>query len=291
MYAAGTFYKASGLIKPNRLLLAIFGGISLSVLIGWLFYTLTSLLSFVYLNFLLLFAVVVVSVAAYTMLSVVSKNRHPVVNMFLYIVCCYLAWSSQWSFFNMRWNYGYSFLEGTFNPAATFQIIARRMVQIDTENFNRTAGRYPFSGSAAAFFYVTEFIAFMSPLIFITEQKRYYCEGCDVFHQRKDAYVTATAAFLSKQEGDATTHLYRFLPDVSYYSRLAPTTKKAREIIRVTIHYCPKCLDNNIICVSTFEQQPGARNKNMAALDHENKITDGMYIEKDLAQVLIRKFA
>lgn len=291
MHAAGTFYKASGLIKPKRLLLSLFGGISLSVLIGWLFYFLTNLLSFIYLNFILLFGVLCASIVAFTLLRLFSKSRHHVLNVSLAALFCYLAWSAQWTFYSQQWNFGYTFLEGVFNPLATFEIIAKRIVQIDAEHFNHTAGRFPFSGGLSGFFYVIEFIAFMLPVKFLLEDKQYYCEGCDRFYDEKVAYVTETGTFFSILGGAGEGHVYRFLPEVSYYSKLAPIYAKTREIVKVTIHYCPKCIENNIISVSAFEQQPDSDNQNKAPLANEIEITEGMYIEKDTAHLLIRKFA
>jgi hypothetical protein len=291
MHAAGTFYKASGLIKPKRLAISLFGGVSLAVLIGWLFHTLCSFISFVYLNFVLLFGAMIASIVLFTMLRVYSKSRHHVLNTFISLCCCYLAWSSQWSFFSLKANYGYTFLEGTFNPAATLQIIARRLVQIDTENFNHTAGRFPFSGGLAAFFYLVEFVAFIIPVKFLSEVKQYYCERCDRFYEQRDGYVTEAGTFFGTLGAAGDNHLYRFLPGVNYYSKLAPIYQRKREIVKVSVHYCPKCMDDNIICVSTFEQQPDENNQNRATLTKEIEITAGMYIEKDTASALISKFA
>lgn len=291
MHAAGTFYKSSGLIKPKRLPGYLFGGISLAVLIGWLFFKLCDFLSFVYLNFILLFGVLLLSIIAYTSLRMYSRSRHHVLNIFLSIIFCYVAWSAQWSFFSMQWNYGFSFLEGTFNPGATLQIITRRMVQIDTEHLNRTAGRFPFSGGLAALFYLVEFIGFMLPVAYLWEDRQYYCEGCDKFYERKEAYVTATDNFLTHLGEEGDNRQYRFLPLIQFYGKLAPIYKRKREVIKVTVHYCPKCLDNNIISVSTFEQQPDDDNRNNATLTKEITITEGMYIEKVMAEIIIRKFA
>ncbi|TWV93035.1 hypothetical protein [Chitinophaga pinensis] len=291
MHAAGTFYKASGLIKPKRLLLSLFGGISLSVLIGWLFYFLTNFISFVYLNFILLFGVLCAAIVAFTLLRLFSKSRHHILNVSLAALFCYLAWSAQWTFYNQHWNFGYSFLEGVFNPFATFEIIARRIVQIDTAHFNRSAGRFPFSGGLAGFFYVIEFIAFMLPVKFLLEDKQYYCERCDRFYDQKDAFITETGSFYATLGDAGENNVYNFLPEVSYYSKLAPIYARTREIVKVTIHYCPKCLENNIISVSAFEQQPDSDNQNKAPLTNEIEITRGMYIEKDTAHLLIRKFA
>ncbi|PSL26339.1 hypothetical protein [Chitinophaga ginsengisoli] len=285
MHTPGTYYKASGQFIPKRLGISTLVGILLAIFIGWLYYILGRINPFVYLNFIILALAMFGSAAAFTIILYHSQSRHTKLNTAIVVLLCYLTWSSQWAFFNQHWHYGYSFWGGLFNPLTTLKIINARGDQLDM-------GRSFLSGGFQYLCYIAELAGFMFTAKWITASKDYFCEDCKQFYTQQASHLLETEIenFHLLKEMGGEDHQYRFLPQLVFVKKLTPIYAAQKPVMKVTLHYCARCHENNIVSVSSFMQDVDSSNKLKTPLINEQPITVGMYIAKTTADVLQRKF-
>ncbi|SDF48381.1 hypothetical protein [Chitinophaga filiformis] len=286
MHAPGTLYEASGQFIPKRLAISTLIGIILAVFIGWLYYLLSLVNPIIYLNFIVLGLAMFGAAAAFTIILYHSQSRHTKLNTAIVVLLCYLTWSSQWAFFNLHWHLGYSFWGGLLNPLTTLKIISARGDQIDI-------GHFSFRGGFQYLCYIAELAAFMLAAKWVTASKDYFCEDCKQFYTQRASHLVEPEIenFHLLQEMGGTDHQYRFLPQLVFVKKLTPIYAAQKPVVKVTLHYCAKCHENNIVSVSSFMQDLDSTNKLTTPLIKEQPITTGMYIAKATADALQRKFA
>jgi hypothetical protein len=292
MHLPGTYYQASGQFKRKPLIIATLAGILIAIFIGWLYYLLSRINPFIYVNFIVLVLALLACGAAFPTITILSESRNTRINVLISVLFCYLAWSSQWAFFNMHWHYGYSFWGGVFNPLTTLKIISTRGDKVDIDIANYVRDRFPFGGGFQYLLYLAELGVFMFAAKWITSSKDYYCEDCKQFYMHQEAHILEPEIdnFYLLKEMAGEEHHYQFLPQLMFVKKLTPVYVKKKPVMQVKLHYCAKCHQNNIVSVSSFMQATDDNNQNKATLTDEQPITVGMYIAKGTAEALHRKF-
>ncbi|SHN16477.1 hypothetical protein [Chitinophaga sp. CF418] len=285
MHPPGTYYKASGRFDPKRLAIFTLVGVLFAVFIGWLYYILCRINPITHLNFIVLGLAMFACICAFSIIIYESQSRHIKLNTVILVLLCYLTWSSQWAFFNLRWHYGYSFWGGLLNPLTTLKIINARGDEIDM-------GRFPFGGGFQYLLYIAELAGFMLSVKWITASKDYFCEDCRQFytHQHSHLLETEMENFYLLKEMEGEDHQYRFLPQLVFVKKLAPVYVERKPVMKVTLYYCAKCHENNIVSVSSCMQELDSNNRLQTTLIKEEPITVGMYVAKATADALHRKF-
>lgn len=290
MHIPGTYYQASGNFKRKSIIISTLVGILLAMAIGGLYYLVSLLNPFIYIHFIALGVFAFICIVAFQLVVHFSHSRHVLLNKTIAVLLCYLVWSTQWSISGKLWGYDHAFLNGVFNPMATWDIISHRIDDIDNRHFNHR-NWFPFDGSIAFLMYAIEFGVFMYIARWVNKQEEYYCEDCQRYYKSGHGYVTEIDNYHLLKDMAGEDHQYRFLPQLQYYGKLAPVYTEERAVMKVNLFYCEKCHQNHLLSMSMFVQAKDTENKNQTTLTNEKRIETGLYIEKDLANALIRKFA
>jgi len=287
MQIPGTYYQASGKFKPKRVIISTLIGILVAMALGGLYYLVSMLNPFIYIHFIALGAFAFGSIVAFQLVIHFSYSRHTLLNKSLAVLFCYLVWSTQWAIF---WGHNHSLLSGIFNPVTTWDIISQRIEDIDNRHF-LDHRKFPFDGSIALLLYMIEFGVFIFISKWVNVAETYYCEDCGRYYASNHGYVTEIDNYHMLKEVAGENHQYRFLPQLQYYGKLSPVYTAERPVMKVSIFYCEKCHQNHLLSMSMYVQAKDTDNKNRAPLTNEKILEAGLYVEKDLANALIRKFA
>lgn len=292
MHIPGTYYQTSGKFKTKPLVYSTLSGMLIAIFIGWLYYILSRINPFIYVNFILLTLAMFACTGIFGIVTMLSESRNKRINVLLPVLLCYLAWSLQWAFFNLHWHYGYSFWGGVFNPLTTLKIISTRGDKIDMDIANYVRDRFPFGGGFQYLLYLAELGVFMFAAKWITSSKDYYCEDCKQYYTLQEAHILEPEIenFHLLKELGGEDHQYKFLPQLMFVKKLTPVYVEKKPVMRVKLHYCAKCHQNNILSVSSFMQATDDNNQNKTTLIEEQALTTGMYIAKETADALHRKF-
>ena len=292
MHLPGTYYQASGQFKRKPLIISTLAGILIAIFIGWLYYLLSRINPFIYVNFIVLALALLACGAVFPTITILSESRNTRINVLLSVLFCYLTWSSQWAFFNLHWHYGYSFWGGVFNPLTTLKIISTRGDKVDIDIANYVHDHFPFGGGFQYLLYLAELGVFVFAAKWITSSTDYYCEDCKQFYTHQEAHILESEIenFHLLKEMAGEDHQYQFLPQLVFVKKLTPVYVEKKPVMQVQLHYCAKCHENNILSVSSFMQRTDDDNQNKATLTDEQPITVGMYIAKGTADALHRKF-
>lgn len=285
MHAPGTYYKASGRFEPKRLAIFTLTGILFAFFIGWLYYILCRINPFTFLNFIILGLAMFASMIIFTFIIGRIESRNEKLDLTVLVLLCYLTWSSQWAFFNLYWHYGYSFWGGLLNPLTTLKIIGTRANQVDIYGF-------PFGRGFQYIWYISELAAFMLVAKFIAGVKTYFCEDCKQYYVHRHSHLREPEIenFYLLKEMAGEDHQYRFLPQLVFVKKLTAVYAERIPVIKVTLYYCTKCHENNIVDVSSHMQEMDTSNQLQTPLIKKQPITVGMYIDRATADALHRKF-
>jgi ribosomal protein L44E len=285
MHTPGTYYKASGRFEPKRLTIFILTGILLAVFTGWLYYILCQINPITFLNFIILGLAMFGAAILSTYIVGRCECRSETLNNAIAALLCYIIWSTQWAFFNLYWHYGYSFWGGIFNPLTTLKIIIARGNQVDIY-------RFPSGGGFQYVWYIIELAGFLLAAKWVADTKAYYCEDCKRYYTHKHSHLLGPEIenFHLLKEMAGEDHRYRFLPQLIFVKKLTAVYAERIPVIKVTLHYCPNCQENNMVSVSSFLQEIDSRNKLATTLIKKEPITVTMYITKETANALQRKF-
>jgi hypothetical protein len=286
MTTPGFYYEPSGKFDLKRVILFTLIGIIPAVIIGVVYAALVSINPFIYLNMLVLMGAVVLTTVMSSLVWQGSHSRNKTVNVLVGIFLVYTAWASNWAFIGSGHYSHHSFWATIYNPNAIMQIISERAGG-RTMSIGRFGSRgIPFHGDALAFFYFVEFAAFFLPLFF-AKHETYYCENCQSYFLEKGAYIEDIDNFytLRVQAGEEEEPTYRFLQELRFTRH--PDVEKGgqRDLVKVTLHRCHKC-DDSLIDVASCTATNEKGTINYKGEDH---MTKGMYLGKDVSEMLLRK--
>lgn len=286
MHAPGTYYKASGRFDPKRVATFTLIGILSAGFIGWLYYILCRINPFTFLNFIILGLTMLVAAALSAYIVGRCQCRNEKLDNAIVILLCYVIWSTQWAFFNLYWHYGYSFWGGIFNPLTTLKIISTRANHADIHGF-------PYGGGFQYIWYIAELVALVLIARWANNSRVYFCEDCVRYYAESHAHLLDAELenFYLLKEMEGEDHQYRFLPQLVFVKKLTPIYAERKPVIKVTLHCCPRCLENNMVSVSSCMQDIDSSNNSYTTLIKKQPITEGMYIDKATANLLLRKFA
>jgi len=286
MHTPGTCYKASGRFDAKRLTLFTLTGILFAVFIGWLYYILCRINPITFLNFIILGLVSFGAAILCAFIVGRCQCRNETISNAIPVLLCYIIWSTQWAFFNLHWHYGYSFWGGILNPLTTLKIINARANQVDMYSL-------PYGKGLQYIWYTAELAAFLLVARWVNSSKTYFCEDCADYYREAHAHLLDAELenfhLLKEMEGE--DHQYRFLPQLVFVKKLTPIYAERKPVLKVTLHYCPRCMRNTMVSVSSYIQDIDSSNKSHTTLTKKEPITEGMYIAKATADALIRKFA
>jgi hypothetical protein len=237
-------------------------GFFIAIYIGRLYAFLAMYNPISLLHFFVLFGLIVVMSAFYSILIESGKTENKLVNKSIIILLIIVAWLAHWAQLNCSFynevllkpgEEKLDFWSALFNindiPSFITFFSKKRASLI---NGSGILSINYFSPGTLRFFYFIEAIIFCAPLVFSVGDKMYYCKDCKKKYTKLKGFA-AIGFLVNSKAAKIKIGDFSFLDDVHFFKN--PTDAKPHldpsgTLCCISIHYCEYCNDTAIININ-----------------------------------------
>jgi hypothetical protein len=265
-------------------------GFFMAIFIGRLYATIVMYNPISVVHFFVLFGLIVVMSAFYSILIDYNKSENKLVNQSIIVLLILTAWAAQWAhlkcnFYNrillkpdeeqLRFWSSLFNISDTLNFIATFSNKRASLLKgsgIFSVNF--------FSSGTLLFFYFLEALVFCAPLVLSIRDKAYYCKDCKKKYTK--LYGFADIGFLVANNVEKIkTGNFSFLDDIHFFKTAndaAPHLDPVGTLCSATVYYCNYC--NSTAIININEGQAVKKSYGNRFLD-KKFIVEDIYIDEE----------